>query len=121
MESKFLTRIALYHGGITVLLTLAIFFWGSLYNAASCFAGSLLIGLNLLIMSWAWRRIFLKKTIALAISAIVIKYAILGLSIYILVLQNRVDVMSFMIGLGTLIPTVFALAIDYKSSVLDKK
>ena len=121
MANNMMLRITLYHTVITSLLSGVLYFFGSLYVAISGFAGCLLIGLNLLALTWSWRRIFLKKTIALAVGVIVIKYAILGLSIYALVLQKRVDMMGFLIGLGSLIPTILALAIDYKGSVLDKK
>src|SRR5690606_27943129 len=84
--------------------------WGQ-YFAVSVAWGALLMGLNLLALIWAWDRIFIKKSIALATGVIVLKYAFLGVLVYLTVVQQWADVLGFIIGLSTVLPTVLALSL----------
>lgn len=52
-------------------------------------------------LAFAWSLIFKKKLIALAISLIVFKYAILGLIIYQLIKVTKVDLFWFSMGVAS--------------------
>ena len=77
---------------------------------------SLLIGLlssvcNFYVILWAWSRIFLKKRIALAIGVIVIKYAILGIIIYSIVSNKEYDIISFLVGMFSIVLIVISYSL----------
>ncbi len=67
---------------------------------------------NFYVILWAWSRIFLKKTIALALSVIVFKYAILGLIIYRAVNSDLYNNVSLMLGLSAVLTLVILIALD---------
>ena len=83
-------------------------FVGTERQILSTALGVAVIGLSLISLVWAWERIFLKKSIALAVSVIVFKYAILGTVIYIALNSQHVDELWFMIGLLSALPAVVA-------------
>ncbi|MCB0420706.1 MAG: hypothetical protein KDD61_06905 [Bdellovibrionales bacterium] len=73
---------------------------------------------NILLLGWAWRRIFIKKSIALAASVIVIKYAIIGLMIFHLVQRSSFEVLGFILGLTSVILSLLMAAfIDHKKGL----
>lgn len=102
MFKKLLT-IQLFISGIAVLVVLAL---DTQHNSMSAVVGSVLMTMNLAVLVETWRRIFLKKSIALAVTAIVFKYAILGTIIYLIVTSGRVQLSGFLIGLTTVLPTI---------------
>jgi len=74
-------------------------------GAASFFIGGLLILLNVWALTFVWKRIIQKKFIALPVSVIVFKYAILGLIIYQVSKVPWLNPLCFSAGLGSLIVT----------------
>ena len=72
--------------------------------------GLIMAIINFYLVLWAWSRIFLKKRIALATSVIVIKYAILGLIIYKIVLLETYEISSFLIGMVSIIIMIICYA-----------
>lgn len=104
-----LVSSAIIFGGVYIL-------WGK-DDALSCFAGEILVGFNLLAMIWAWQRIYSGKGLALAVSVIVFKYAILATSIYWLIVHKLVNPFSFLIGSGVLFLVVAVLSYQYKTSI----
>ena len=79
--------------------------------------GSIVMGLNVLALVWTWGQIIDKKAIALAAVVIVLKYAILGAIIYIVVTQQSISITGFLIGFATVAPTLIGLALLQKRSV----
>ena len=77
--------------------------WGAAF-------GGLLMTLNLGVLVWAWKRIIFKKSIALAVPAIVFKYAILAGIIYLVLQSPRISNFGFAIGLVTVVPTMTLFA-----------
>jgi len=78
---------------------------GNKESAASYFSGSILILANVTVLTIAWSFITQKKFVALAVSVIVFKYAILGVIIYRLLKYSWLDPMWMSIGLGSLLLT----------------
>ena len=86
------------------------------YNVSvpSLYLGLLVSICNFYLILWAWSRIFLKKRIALAISVIVIKYAILGIIIYKIVSLKTYEIASFLIGMMSIILMIICYAVLQK-------
>ena len=59
--------------------------------------------------------IFVKKLIALAVSVIVFKYAILIGIIYFFVTKELVNGLWFGVGISTLFPTIVLFSLKYKN------
>lgn len=114
MPQNLILKTLSIHGLITILLSLSVYFNGGTYNAMSCLVGCLLMGMSLLALVWAWQQIFNKKLIALAVGVIVSKYAILGSITYYLVVDNKVDFMSFLIGCSSMPLSAFAMLSLYR-------
>jgi hypothetical protein len=62
--------------------------------------------IQLAIIIWCWFRVLAKKSIALPGSVIVIKYAVLGVLIYRILVDHWVDPLAFLTGLGMMVITV---------------
>jgi ascorbate-specific PTS system EIIC-type component UlaA len=78
---------------------------GATESAASYFSGSFLILVNVTVLAVAWSFITQKKFIALSVSIIVFKYAILGVIIYRLLKFPWLNPVWMSIGLGSLLIT----------------
>ena len=117
---KIISKIFLYWlVSSLVFTTLVYLLWGKV-DALSSIAGSTLVGFNLLALIWAWQRIYDGKGLALAAGVIVFKYAILGLSIYWLIVHNMVNPFGFLVGCGVLLIVMGFVSYDYKKQNLDK-
>jgi len=95
-----------------ILLLFTYLNWG-MYDAASCLAGELIVGFNLLTLIWTWQRIFNRKGLALAVGVIVFKYAIFVTSAYFLITYQWVSVFGFLIGCSVLPIVLMVLAFEY--------
>lgn len=87
--------------------TAAYFYYGTIF-AANVFIGALIVLLNLVALSFSWKRIFSKKSIALAIFVIIFKYVILGMILWGLSVTGWLNVFGFLVGLASLLFSVFA-------------
>lgn len=104
-------RFAAVHLGLSVIfIGVSAYFWGLNAIPSSAF-GALLIGINLAGLIWAWRRIFLKKGIAFAISVIVLKYPLIAAFIYIALSKEWVMAYPFALGVATLIPNIVMMSV----------
>jgi hypothetical protein len=107
-------RVFIVHIVLTTIITFIILTQAT--HAAMPFAaGAALIGLDFLLLGIAWSWIFNKKLIALAVSLIVFKYAILGLIIYRLIKVLAVDPFWFSMGVASFILSalIYALWMNY--------
>lgn len=86
---------------MTVLVGSGLFVWGGFEGALSFIIGSITIFFSILAFRVGFGLIFKQKLIALAIGIIVIKYAILGIFIYVLVKKNWFDPLWFSLGVGS--------------------
>ncbi len=83
----------------------------------SCGVG--LITLQIVAMIWAWHQILFKKSVALAGSVIVIKYAVLFVLTYKLIVGHVVEPLYFLIGSATILPTVLLFGFVHRNKVLN--
>lgn len=110
MNFGMVPHLVFYHIVFTGLFSALLLVMGLQSEIMSLLVASVLVGLNLVLLVWGWRRIFLKKSIALAVSAIVFKYAILGVLIYLILTRMQINPLAFIVGLSTMIPTTLAYA-----------
>ena len=90
-----------------VATTAAYFYFGRGFSA-NVFIGALIVLLNLAALSFSWKRIFSKKSIALAIFVIIFKYVILGMILWGLSKNGWLNIIGFLAGLASLLFSVFA-------------
>ena len=95
-------RAALIQFSMTLLGYLLLLSY-STRVAISFASGGALIGINFLILGFAWSLVFQKKLIALAVPLIIFKYAILGLIIYQVVQSSSIDLLWFCLGIGSFV------------------
>lgn len=62
--------------------------------------------MNLILLTVGWAMLLRKKFVALAVTVIVIKYAILGIIIYQLMLQPWLSPVFFLVGVSSLLATI---------------
>lgn len=89
----------------------------SQHKLASFAAGWFLVLLNLVLLALIGFLLLRKKLIALAGPVIVIKYAILGIFIYRLMLEPWADAVFFLVGVATLLVTVSIQALQRQNGV----
>lgn len=71
----------------------------------SFFAGGLITAVNFYTLAVVLKAFAGEKSVAWAISLVVCKYAIFGYFIYYLVKQEKIDLISFVLGVGSLAVT----------------
>lgn len=99
--------------GSVVLFFVTLGIWGK-DDAVGCLAGEIVVGFNLLSLIWAWQRIYSGKGLALAVGVIVFKYAILGMSVYWLIVHQVVSTFGFLIGCAVLLFVMGFLSLEYR-------
>lgn len=97
--------------------------WSRFDASMSFLIGVIISSLSFFGLWWPWHRIFLKKTIALAVSVIVFKYAIIGFSIYKILSLEMIQQGYFLFGLGVIVPSIVfgALILSHKNPVIKRK
>lgn len=80
------------------------------HNALSYGVGSGLVFVNFILLAGGWTLIFHKKLIALAVSIIVIKYAILGVLLYVLLHQPWMNIIWFVGGISSFMASALIYA-----------
>ena len=73
--------------------------------------GALVLWIDILAMTWAWHRVFIKKAVAFAMSVIVLKYGVLVCALYWLVQVQKVELIPLFLGVGVIVPAVLVTAI----------
>lgn len=101
-----------FHLISTLSIAILILIFNTMQNCLSFLSGSLLIFANLAILFWVWQRIISKKLIALAVGVIVIKYAIFGVIIYLILKNPNIQPVWFSIGISMIIVTSILTALD---------
>lgn len=96
---------------VTLLVAIGLWTVAPPQHALSFFIGSAFVMINwvLLTLSWSW--VLGKKSIALATSTIVIKYAIFGIICVVIVRLPWVSLGWLVGGISMIIPTVLWLAL----------
>lgn len=106
-------KVIPYLIGIIVLFSLLLHRFYNLEQAVWCILGGLTMLLNWWVLVWAWKRIFLKKSIALAVSVIVFKYSILGFIVYYAVTATKERPIGFVVGLSSIVLVMPVVALKH--------
>jgi hypothetical protein len=106
-----MTFLLLFHSGLMIAGSFAIWFFSGPHSALSFAAGAGLILFNLIGLVLFWPRILAKKQVALSISGIVFKFAILVGILYVLVDGKRVSLVWLAAGISLVVPSVVAASI----------
>ncbi len=104
-----LTAITL--GAYVVFLSTLLWVFSSYQAALSCLCGGILMLVNLLGLYFVWSRIFAKKSIALAVFAILIKYVVLGYLFLALSKSDWLNPVGFILGLSTLLLAILSMTV----------
>lgn len=72
-------------------------------NIISFVSGFIFMLLNVVLLKWAWKRILWKKSIALAVAAIVFKYALFGFLLFALIYSQKVNAAYFLVGVTVMV------------------
>jgi hypothetical protein len=108
-------QISLVSAAVTAVLALLCWAIGTMHQAAGCVLAGTLMGTNLAIIAWALKNIFQKKSVALAVTVIVIKYAaLLGLFILFYSVGWQIN-FGFIVGAASIFPTVGIVAYQHYS------
>ena len=99
-------KVSLINWAYTAILTAGCLLFATPHYALSCFFAGSLVGLNLVAGIWSLEKLFQKKSVALAASVIVIKYAALLIAFITLYLVGWKIDFGFVIGLSALFPTL---------------
>ena len=99
MIKKTATGIIVY----TIVISLGAFFTYGAEHSLSVLSGGMLMLVNLAGLSFIWSRIFSKKSIALAVLAIIFKYLILGTVLWALMTAQWLRPIAFLFGMASLI------------------
>lgn len=91
-----------FHFAFCSALGAALWHYFGQERCASFLVGAILVNLNLLSHGLAWALIFRKKLIALGVSIVVSKYAIIGVLIYLLGKREWFNPNFFVLGIATL-------------------
>jgi|GEM_PF-6608373 len=98
-----LKEISIAHAVVVIGGAIALYLFShSTSLVFSWLLGGLMMNLNLQALSWAWSLIFQKKLIALAVSIIVIKYAILAGILFSSLSQAWFHALAFGAGIASL-------------------
>lgn len=111
MSMNLAWRVLFWHIAVSLVVIAVCLGFDAAQKVPAVVLGSGLMGTNWVLLIWSWRQIFLKKSIALGVSVIVIKYAILGLILYHVITSERWDVAGFLIGISTAVLTAVAFAL----------
>lgn len=91
--------IAIY----TLVATLAAAYYTDRSFAFSVLLGGMAILINIAGLTFSWRLIFMKKSIALAVLVIIFKYLLLGMALWSLIELKWLSPVGFCIGIGSLV------------------
>lgn len=101
---------------IVTLVLLTVVFWSRTPQHATSFAvGAGMVAVNWWALAFVWDRLIAKKSIALAIGVIVIKWAFFGAICIGIVRLDWIDSTWLVLGVSSIIPTVLILALKKQS------
>jgi hypothetical protein len=107
---KHLKLFLLIQAAVTLIGSIVLLEGRDSASAASFAIGSGIVFLNVLSLAFTFNRVIQKKLIALSISIIVFKYAILGIIIYKLLGLAWVDRLWLCVGLASLVVSALFFA-----------
>jgi len=107
--TRHIRQIISFHIAAVITVAAGCLFFAA-HQAIGCLFAGLLIGTNLAIVAWVLKKIFQKKSIALVVGVIVIKYAVLLGLFYLLYAFGWKANFGFVLGLSTLFLTLGYIA-----------
>ena len=96
-----LRTLFLIHLGVVALSAVGLWLLSPVQVDAFLW-GAALITVNFSLLVWLWRRILGKKSVALTLGLVVIKYAILAIVLYVLVKDHGVQIVPLCAGMASL-------------------
>ena len=103
MNLEMIKSIAYSIIGYTTLAFGVVYYYWGMNWAISVLIGGTLMLINIASLTFLWKQVFFKKSIALAVIIIIFKYAILALILWGLASFTWMKLMGFLIGIGSLI------------------
>jgi hypothetical protein len=113
LSLKVLALIQLFVGAAAA--GLGVCFYGVSLGASIGLGAGLML-FNLVLLGWTWKRLIAKKSIALTVGIIVIKYAILLGSIYYLAREDWFSPLGAGLGIASFMLAALILAIISRES-----
>jgi hypothetical protein len=98
------------HGVISLLGATALLLWVGQQHAMSFLFGAALMGLNWWLLIQTWERILGKKSIALAVSIIVIKWTLFGTLCIVLARMSWIVPSWLVLGIGSVMVSALIAA-----------
>jgi hypothetical protein len=108
-----ITNFSLIHTAILIIVYLLLRQFNAVFDEKVYFFSSLIAGMEIILMVWAIKKIFFKKSIALAASVIVFKYAFLIFLFFYFRGQFQGSLGVFF-GILTIMPTTLLFALSLK-------
>ncbi len=118
--ARSLKILSLIHIGVAAAITLIISTVWNISLGASFALGALVMIANVLLLAWSWWRLFAKKSIAWTSSIIVIKYAVLLGSIFLLTRMSWFSSMAAGLGVASFVIAALALAVIVQKEETEK-
>lgn len=103
--------LLLFHAAASIVLVAIVALTNEASATYSVLAGALVSLMNLVFLVITWPRLLAKKQVALAVAAIVFKFALLGLILYFVMQSEAIRLGWFSMGLGMVIVSVLATSI----------
>lgn len=91
------------------VLALLLWFFYSHDAGLSCAAGSAIMFLNLLSFYLTWKLVLAKRSMALTVLVIILKYSILGLIFWSLTTATWIQPLGFVLGISTLLLAILCM------------
>lgn len=107
-------RLTFIHFICSLLIVLIALELGGSQQAVSAIAGALIVMVSVGFMAWSIGRMFAKKSVALAGMVIVIKYLLLGVTLYWLTLQTWVQLPWLAAGIASVVMTAVFYSLTTK-------
>ncbi len=98
------------HTGISAIAAVVLSFFGTRAQVVAFLLGTAIALINIVLLYFSWNRILQKKSVALSVSVIVIKYATLGFIIYHIAYRNLFQLEWVCVGLAMLLVSAVATA-----------
>lgn len=109
---ELMIRIVVIQGISTVIALVGALLFNAPNYILPILVASAFLEFNWLVLFWVCGRIFRKKSIALGVTVIVIKYAILGLTLFYVINLRSFSVAGFLVGISTLVLTAIGFALS---------
>ncbi len=94
-----------------ILISATLQYFLGFRAALSCIAGGMIMLVNLFGLYVVWTRIFAKKSVAIAVLGILVKYAVLGYFFWAMSNSSWIHPLGFVLGLSTLLFAILSMTV----------